>query len=44
MKSWLEDNNIEMHSTHNERKSVFAEIFKEQNLQVYDFSIKKCVC
>ena len=27
MKSWLEDNNIEMHSTHNERKSVFAQIF-----------------
>ena len=27
MKSWLQDNNIEMCSTHNEGKSVFAEIF-----------------
>ena len=29
MKSWLEDNNIEMYLTHNKRKSVFAEIFIE---------------
>ena len=33
-----------MYSTHNERKSVVAERFirtlKEQNLQIYDFSIK----
>ena len=27
MKSWLEDNHIEMHSTPNEGKSVVAEIF-----------------
>ena len=27
MKSWLENNNIEMFSTHNEDKSVAAEIF-----------------
>ena len=26
-KKWLKDNNIEMHSTHNERKSVVAERF-----------------
>ena len=27
MKSWLQDNDIEMHSTHNERKSVVDERF-----------------
>ena len=27
MKSFLQDNNIEMHSTNNEGKSVVAEIF-----------------
>ena len=27
MKSFLQDNNIEIHSTHNEGKSVVAEIF-----------------
>ena len=27
MKSWLQDNNIEMYSIHNERKSAFAERF-----------------
>ena len=27
MKSWLQDNDIEMHSTHNEEKSVVAEKF-----------------
>ena len=27
MKSWLQDNIIEMYSIHNEGKSVFAEIF-----------------
>ena len=27
MKSWLENNNIEIFSTHNEDKSVAAEIF-----------------
>ena len=27
MKSWLQDNNIEMYSTHNEVKSVVAERF-----------------
>ena len=25
MKSWLQDNDIEMHSTHNKRKSVAAD-------------------
>ena len=27
MKSWLQDNNIEMYSTHKERKAIVAEIF-----------------
>ena len=27
MKSWLQDNNIEMYSTHIKGKSVFREIF-----------------
>ena len=27
MKSWIEKNDIEMYSTHNEGKSVVAEIF-----------------
>ena len=27
MKSWLEKNDIEMYSTHNEGKSVFGQIF-----------------
>ena len=36
-----------MYSTHNERKPVVSEKFirklKKQNLQIYDFSFKKCV-
>ena len=47
-KKWLQENNIVMHSTHNEGKSVVAERFirrlKKQNLQIHDFNIKKCVC
>ena len=44
MKSWLEKNDIEMHSTHNEGKSVVAERFiRKQDLQTHDFNIKKCV-
>ena len=29
MKSWLQDNDIEIYSTHNKRKSVVAERFIE---------------
>ena len=47
MKSWLHDNGIEMHSTHNEVKSVVAErfirTFRKQDLQAYNCNIKKCV-
>ena len=41
MKSWLEKNDREMYSTHNEGKSVAAE--QEQDLQIHDVNIKKCV-
>ena len=27
MKLWLQDNNIEMYSTHNDEKSVVAQVF-----------------
>ena len=27
MKSWLQGNNVEMHSTHNEKISVVAKLF-----------------
>ena len=47
MKSWLQDKNIEIYSTDNKGKSVFAERIiinlQERHLQIYDFSIKKCV-
>ena len=36
MKSWLQDNDIEMYLTHKKGKSVV----KKQNLQMHDFSIK----
>ena len=39
MKLWLEDNDIEMYSTHKERKSVAAETFI-RTLQICDFNIK----
>ena len=36
MKSWLQDNDIEIHSTHNEGKSVVAERFiRTLNNKVY---------
>ena len=44
MKSWLQDDDTEMYSTHNEGKSVIAEIsiktFKNK-IYKYDFRIKK---
>ena len=46
-KKWLKDNNIEMYLILNERKSVVAEkcirTLKTTNLQIHDFSIKKCL-
>ena len=43
VKSWLQDNNVEMYSTLNEGKSVVAERFIRtlQNLTEYDLNIKK---
>ena len=44
MKSWLQDNNIEMYSMHNEGKSVVAERFirtLENNIYEYITSISK---
>ena len=47
MKSWLEKNDIEMYSTHNEGKSVVAERLirtlrnKIYKYIIYDFHIKK---
>ena len=47
MKSWLQRNDIEMHSTHNEGKSVVAEIFirtlKIKILQNMTLKSEKCV-
>ena len=47
MKSWLQDNDIYLYSTHSEAKSVVGEryikILKKQNLLMHDFSIKECV-
>ena len=46
VKLWLKKNDIEMYSANNEGKSVAAErIIRnlKNNLQVYDFSINKCL-
>ena len=46
-KSWLQDNNIRIYSTHNEVKSVVAErfirILREKFLQIYNFNIQKYI-
>ena len=39
MESWLEENDIEMYSTHNERKSVVA----EKLIRTLDIKICKCM-
>ena len=44
MKSWLQDNDIEMYSTHNEGKSVVAERFirtHENKIYKYMTSVSK---
>ena len=46
MKSWLQDNNIEMCSTHNEAKSVVAKRFirtLKNNIYKYLTSVSKIV-
>ena len=42
MNSWLQDNNIEMYSTHNEGKSLLAERII-RILKTKIFNIKNCV-
>ena len=44
-KKLLKDNDIEMHSRHNEGKSVVAERFIKilKNLQLHDSYFKKCL-
>ena len=40
MKSWLQDNNVEMHSTHNKGKSVDAERFiRTLKNKIYQYMI-----
>ena len=44
MKSWLEQNAIEMNSAHNEGKSVITERFiRILKNKIHNFNIKKCV-
>ena len=45
MKSWLEKNDIEIYSTHNEGKPLLRDLLEkqEQDLQIHDFNFKKCV-
>ena len=47
MKSWLEDNGIEIYSTHNKRKLVVAETFirtlKNKSLNVWLHYRKMCI-
>ena len=44
MKSWLQDNDIEIHSTHNEGKSVVPERFiRTFNIYKYMTSVSKNV-
>ena len=40
MKPWLKDNNIEMYSSHNEKKSVVAERFiKPLKNEIYKYIV-----
>ena len=45
-KSWLQDNDIGNYSTNNEENCCYWKIYwnlKEQNLQINDFSVEKCL-
>ena len=47
MKLWLQDNDIEMYSTHNEGgicccSKIYYDL-KEPNLKIYEFNVKKFV-
>ena len=46
MKSWLQDNDVEIFSTHNESKAVVVERFirtLNNKMYKYDFNVKNCV-
>ena len=46
MKSWVQDNDMDMYSAHNEGKSVGAERFiraLKNKIYTYDFNIDRCV-
>ena len=47
LKSWLQNNSLEMYSAHNQEKFIVAERFirtlKKIILQIYDFNVKKFV-
>ena len=46
MKSWLQDNDVEIFSTHNEAKAVVVERFirnLNNKMYKYDFNVKSCV-
>ena len=46
MKLWWQDNNIEMHSTYNEEKSIVAERFRTIKDKIYKYmsSVSKNTC
>ena len=37
MKTWLQDNDIEMYSAHNDRKSVVAEVIRTLKNKIYKY-------
>ena len=43
MKSFLQNNDMEMYSVHDERKSAVAERFIKTLKKIHDFSIKRCL-
>ena len=45
--SWLQDDNMEIYSTHNEEKSLFPKTLIRmirKDLQIYGFHITKFIC
>ena len=42
-KKWLQDNDIAMYSTHNDENLLLLKDLQEEDLQIHDFNIKKCV-
>ena len=42
-KKWLQDNDIAIYSTHNDENLLLLKDLQEEDLQIHDFNIKKCV-